>query len=249
MVKLFGKEQLLDAFRRIGTPLGKRITVFLLGGGAMCFRSQKAGTKDLDLVFLEPQAAKDFCDSARKAGFSSPRRLENEYQLMGAYGILEDANEFRLDIFSKTVCGALSLSKGMVQRAEPFGTFGMLEVRLVSNEDVVLFKGITQRARDADDIAAVVRSSKVDWGIILEECKSQSMQHKWYGLLYNKFSEIEEKHGIIAPILDALLELDRKEILKEAYAGMLSRGMGKEDALSELKKKGFTKNELEHLIS
>ena len=247
MAKMFGKEYLLKTFSKMGAKLDMNVVAFVPGGGAMCFREQKEGTKDLDLVFLETEDAKAFAECAKKIGFLRPPRLESEYQLMNAYDILENADGFRLDIFSKTVCNALSLSAGMQRRAEPLGMFGKLEVVLVSNEDVVLFKGITERARDADDIAAVVRSARIDWKVILEECKAQSMEHKWYGLLYNKLAEIEEKHGISAPILRELLKLDRQVIVLEAYAEMLSRGMKKSDALAELRKQGFNTSELKEL--
>ncbi len=247
MEKLFGKDVLAGMFEKIGKGLDKNLIIFVLGGGAMCFRNQKTGTKDLDLVFLNAKDATAFFTCAIKCGFSKPRRLGREYQAMDAYEILENANGFRLDIFSKTVCNALSLSTGMVERSESFGTFGLLEVKLVSNEDVVLFKGITERARDADDIAAVVRTSQIDWDIILQECILQSTMRKWYGLLYNKLAEIEEKHGISSPIMKDLLGLDKKVIVEEAYSGFISKGMGKADALAELKKKGFTKKEIEGL--
>ena len=247
MAKLFGKEDLLDVFRRVGAAVGREASVFLLGGGAMCFRNQKPGTKDLDLVFLDGKDADEFSKCAVKIGFSRPKSLELEYKLMGACNILENANEFRLDIFCETVCGALNLSKSMAKRAEQFGKFGKLTVLLVSNEDVVLFKAITQRPRDVEDIVAVVRGANVNWNIVLSECKAQSLEHKWYGLVYNKLVEIEEKHGVSAPIMDALLKLDRKTILEEAYSSMRGKGMGSGKALAELKKMGFTEKELGHL--
>ncbi len=51
MRKGFAKEQLNETFIRIGAILKKPMDVFLLGGGAMCFRNQKNATKDIDLVF------------------------------------------------------------------------------------------------------------------------------------------------------------------------------------------------------
>jgi len=247
MGKLFDKEYLQDVFQRIGARLGRKTTAFVLGGGAMCFRNQKTGTKDLDIVFRDDTDAKTFSDCAKKEGFASPARLADAYQMMKAYDILEDSAEFRFDIFSKKVCGALALSKDMIARAEEFGSFGKLEVRLVSNEDVILFKGITERARDVDDIAAVARSSNIDWQIILDECKDQSSMESWYGLLYNKFVEIETKHGISAPIMNDLLKLDRQSVLEEAYKRLLS-GTSKQEALKELRKRGFSKKELELLL-
>ena len=247
MDKLFGKEYLQDVFQRIGARLDRKTVAFVLGGGAMCFRDQKTGTKDLDIVFTGDSQAKAFFGHARKEGFSPLGRIGNAYRMMKAYGILENNDGFRFDIFSGKVCGALALSKGMVARSEAFGAFGKLEVRLVSNEDVILFKGITQRARDADDIAAVVRSSSIDWQTILAECKAQSGSGNWYGLLHDKLAEIRAKHGIRAPIMDELLKRDNQRALEEAYARMLKNGASRADALLELKRRGFSRKELETL--
>ncbi|MEM3555970.1 MAG: hypothetical protein QXF56_04600 [Candidatus Micrarchaeia archaeon] len=142
------------------------------------------------------------------------------------------------DLFVKTVCGALKLSDAMSDRSEMLGKFGRLTVRVVSNEDVVLFKGVTQRPDDVNDIAAIVRTSGVDWGIILDECVLQSRKKLWYGLLYDKLVELKEKHGIDAPIKKKLLELDRKAVLKEVYCEMRKR-MSKKEGLKHLEKEGL----------
>lgn len=248
MTKLFDKDYLREVFQRIGARLDRKTAAFVLGGGAMCFRNQKTGTKDLDIVFRNDSQAKIFSECAKKEGFRRPANLGSVYQMMKAYEILENSDSFRFDIFSKKVCGALALSREMISRTKKFGSFGKLDVHLVSNEDVILFKGITERARDADDIAAVVRSSKIDWSIILEECKAQSGMEKWYGLLYNKFVEIKEKHRISAPITRKLLRLAKQSALEEAYERLLRSDAPKQKAIKELQKRGFSRKELEFLI-
>ena len=247
MEKMFGKEYLLGFFNRIGETLSTSTEAFILGGGAMCFRGQKNGTKDLDIVFRGKLEAGVFARCAKIVGFSRPKRLEGAYLMMKASEILEGADGFRLDIFSKTVCDALSLSDSMIRRAEGLGKYGKLTVNLISNEDIILFKGITERARDADDIAAVIRSSDIDWKIIMEECRSQSTMYSWYGMLYNKFSELEERHGIKSPIMSRLLKLDREELVRNAFERRLTRGSKRAEVIAELKKMGFTKKELESL--
>ncbi|OIO22052.1 hypothetical protein AUJ17_00840 [Candidatus Micrarchaeota archaeon CG1_02_47_40] len=249
MRKSFSKEELNAAFRRIGCSLETPVEAYLIGGGAMCFRNQKAGTKDLDLIFRSVQDFRSFASAIEKIGFFEAKQVETEYKDLMAAGIWKNSEDFRIDMFVNTVCRALHLSDGMVKRAQPLADYGKLAVKLASNEDIILFKGITERQDDANDIAAIISQADVGWDVVLDECKAQSMEHKWYGLLYNKFAEIEEKHKISAPIMKDLLELDRKSILEEAYARMLSHGMKKENAIAELRKRGFTKKELAHLIS
>jgi len=247
MARMFGKEYLLEVFRKLGAGLDKKVEAFVLGGGAMCFRNQKTGTKDLDIVFRNDLYAKFFTECARKEGYAAPQRLGDTYQLMKAYSILENSGGFRFDIFSKKVCGCLALGRSMVARAERFGNFGKLSVHLVSNEDVILFKGITERAKDADDIAAVMRSSRINWNVVLEECKRQSSAESWHGLLYNKLAEIEDKHGLRAPIMVELLKMDRQVLIRNAFEMRLKKGMGRKDAIADLMKTGFSKKELEGL--
>ena len=64
--KLFDREYLEKQFKGIGKRLAKRTPAYVLGGGVMCFRSQKTGTKDLDIVFVESAPAGEFCKAAKK---------------------------------------------------------------------------------------------------------------------------------------------------------------------------------------
>ncbi len=247
MEKLFGREYLEKAFDSIGQTVSRPLGAYLLGGGAMCFRGQKAGTKDLDIVFKSDEDARAFADAARKAGFGTPKKLGKIYLKMEASDILEDPNEFRLDIFSKSVCRALQLSKSMISRAVKFKSFGKLIVWMVANEDIVLFKGITERDKDVDDIASVIRQTSVDWGIILEECKAQSGDYQWYGPLLDKLFELQEKYGLDIPVKEDLERLRNQELIRWKYKKLISEGKSRKETLAELKKMGFENAELEFL--
>jgi hypothetical protein len=245
MRKAFGKEKLEETFREIGKRLERPLGVFLFGGGAMCFRNQKTATKDLDLVFKNDADYETFYAVIEKIGFRKDGELETEYRKMMAAGVWREESGFRFDLFVRTVCNALELNERIIARSESLGKFEKLEVRMVSNEDVILFKGITERLDDADDIAAIVRTAKIDWDVILEECTLQSKKRAWYGLLYNKLVEIKEKHGINAPIIRQLTKLNKQMILKEAYDNLRKGGASRKEALEMLRKNGFTKNELD----
>jgi len=247
MKKSLGKDELRELFKEIGGRMQKPTVVSLLGGGAMCFRNQKNATKDLDVVFRNSEDCSEFVKAIRGMGFKQVLKLEQEYERMGAASIWEDENGFRFDLFVKTVCGALKLSERIIKRSEVLGEFSRLTVKILSSEDVVLFKGITQRPDDVNDIAAIVRTSGVDWDIILDECILQSRVEAWYGLLYDKLVELKEKHGVDAPIMKELLKLDREAVLREAYWELRKRGVRRKEALEMLKERGFTKKELEFL--
>ncbi|MFH1199455.1 MAG: DUF6036 family nucleotidyltransferase [Candidatus Micrarchaeota archaeon] len=247
MRKAFERNDLTLALERIGSILALPVDVFLLGGGAMVFRDQKTATKDLDLVFRNAAGCKAFVSAVEKNGFTRAKNLEPAYLKMDAMGVWHDKNGFRLDLFVRTVCGCLEVTPSVVKRAELFGEFGKLKVGLVSNEDVVLFKAVTERPNDVDDIAAIVRTARIDWKVILEECKLQSAKRSWHGLVCNKFNELSEKHGIDAPILREVCRLDRASIVTEAYRRRREAGKSQDIAIKELKKLGFTEKELSAL--
>jgi hypothetical protein len=223
--------------------------IFLLGGGAMCFRNQKNATKDLDLVFKNADDFKAFAEAINAIGFSEPKAIESIYKEMKPAGIWENKDNFRLDLFVKKVCGALELSEKMTARAELLANYGNLAVKIVSNEDVILFKGITERLDDTNDIAAIIRTSDVDWEIILQECIAQSQARAWYGSLCNKLVEINEKHGITAPIIRKLQKLDEKERLQDACKMRLKTGLTRKETAAELLQLGFKKKEIEDAMA
>jgi len=244
MTEKFTKGDLEGVFGKIGGRLRGKVEVFLLGGGAMCFRNQKNATKELDLVFKNTKEFNAFASAIAKLGFSEPKRIETEYVEMKASGIWKNRDGLRLDLFVGKVCGVLELSEWMASRSELLGTYGNMAVKMVSNEDVILFKGITERADDANDIAAIIRTSRIKWDVVLAECAAQSDAKAWYVALYNKLVELEEMHKITVPIARRLKKLDSAAILKEAYATRINRGLSRKSAVEELIKIGFTKEEI-----
>lgn len=246
MRKEFGSEELEKAFKEVGGKVVRRLRVFLLGGGAMAFRKQKAATKDLDLLFENSSDCKMFSSALTAMGFSEKSSLEKEYSEMEASGgIWENEGGFRFDLFVTIVCNALCLSNGVRARSSLLGNYGNLEVMLVSNEDVILFKSITEREGDTNDIAAIVNASKVDWSIVLVECNAQSGERHWFGPVLDKLNELREKHGITAAIMPEIEKLSEGAAIRDAYRRRLEKGLSKKKAVSELKKLGFTKKELE----
>jgi len=223
----FGKEKLESFFAEMGNELRIPIKVYLLGGGAMCFRNQKNATKDLDLVFASAREYNEFVKILPKLGFKAQAAVSSEYADMNAAGIWDEPNGFRLDLL---------------------GVYGKLFVQAVSNTDIVLFKSITERSDDAADIASIVRSSKVDWQAVLNECKMQSKDRPWYGALLNKLYEIKDKHGINAPIAKQVEELYKASLIQHKVSQLQEGGMAKEEIRAELKRRGFTDREIKKAV-
>ncbi len=118
---------------------------------------------------------------------------------------------------------------------------------MFSNEDIVLFKGITERPADADDVAVIIKTSNINWDLVLGECILQSKKRAWHGALLNKLYEIKEKHGITAPITKQLQRLYERTELLIWYREKLNDGKTHEQIIQELKKREFTKKDLTQL--
>ncbi len=242
-----GKEKLRETFQRIGEQLAKPLTVFMFGGGAMAFRGQKQGTKDLDLVFETRSDFEMFADAVEKIGFRKVKFLEKYYEEMSASGIWENEKQFRLDIFIKTVCNALELNSGIEKRSELLEKFEKLTVKMFSNEDLILFKGITDRPADAEDISTIIKSVKIDWTVILQECVLQSKKRPWHGALLTKLAEIEQSGKFVIPITNQLQELADHALLIQFYKDKLEEGNPREEIVKRLKREGATEKEIERV--
>lgn len=243
----YEKEQLLSAFEEIGAKTAEPITAYLFGGGAMAFRDQKGATKDLDIAFLNNREYAVFTDALEKSGFHKIKVVEKAYVEMEASSMWERQDGFRIDLFVKLICKKLEVSQSMVKRSEEFRSFGKLTVKMLSNEDLVLLKGITERDRDESDIAEIIRKGGIDWKVVLSECISQSTVDKWYIPLFNKFYSINQKYGIESPILGQLENYGNRAILVQFYKDKREEGKPHEEIMDLLKEYGFTQDELKQL--
>lgn len=244
ITRRFSKQGLEDLFSKLGSTIRRPVEGYLLGGGAMAFRDQKATTKDIDVIVQMRKEAKEIAFALKKLDYIKARNLESEYEAMNAQGgIWQAKGRVRVDLFVNKVCNCLSLTQNMRKRSIKLGDYGKLSVFLVSNEDVILFKGITQRPDDANDIASIVRSASISWDAVLKECISQSKERAWFGPLLDKIEELKTR-DIAVPIEQQLVRLDEERAIREAFKRRLKKMTAKQ-AVRELKQIGFTQKELE----
>jgi len=147
-------------------------------------------------------------EALSRNGFKRSRPEEDAYGRLGAADFMEDDRGMRVDLFLETVCRKLRVSGGMVARAKPYATFGKLQVNLVAPEDIFLFKSMTERTGDLDDMALLAERG-LDWQTILDECISQSGDVILESFLAVRLQELEEEKGIVSPIradLEAVTE-------------------------------------------
>lgn len=139
----------------------------------MAFYGLKEATKDIDIILTNTDSLKDLKITLEAIGYKEhePALLTGSCDNMQTNAILENPDGFRWDLLVNKVCGALTLSATMKQRANEFYRGDRLIVSIVSKEDVFLFKGITERDADLEDMRTLAESG-LDWNIIDQECQS-----------------------------------------------------------------------------
>lgn len=215
-VKKFGEADLINAFEDIGAKLKKKMRIYLIGGCAMTFMGTKAATKDIDVVVTSPKEATELVKAMKDAKFERVNKPSKEYQALDATMIMERSDKMRFDVFTRKVCGKLEIDKKMQSRATFYRTFGNLDVYLMSGEDIFLFKGMTERTTDLDDMRIFVERG-IDWNIIKKACFSQKKGEHWADFLGGKLLDLKEKHGIDAPITKDLLDKADMALLERTF--------------------------------
>ncbi|MBS3067943.1 hypothetical protein J4450_04530 [Candidatus Micrarchaeota archaeon] len=245
-VKLYRKEDLINDLSAVGKRLSRTVSIYLIGGCAMSLKDLKEFTKDVDIIFTSLDDLNLFENELIAIGYERTLKTQVEYDQLGASSILRHTERAGFDLFHMKVCNMLSLSDEMVKRSSRYDKMGNLEVFLISNEDIALFKGITERPRDIDDISLLINADRrnFNWNTIKEECASQKEHLKIEGHLYNRLLELFEKYQIRAPILSWLKNRDKKDILHDVYEHRLKEGFTHDQIVEQFIKDGFSKKEI-----
>lgn len=127
----------------------------------------------------------------------------------------------QLDLFNQVVCNALELSETITKRATHHTDMGKLHIHLISMEDIVLFKSITEREADLDDIRTLAEVG-LDWNIVEEECLNQKNSGLWADLVLVKMANLKEKHGIDIR-LTKIKEHADSYVLKKTFKMIMKR--------------------------
>ena len=239
--KKFGEAELIQSLESIGSKLTKKLRINLIGGCAMIFIAAKIATKDIDVVLRSTEDVKLLVKAMSSVGFDHVKKLGKEYQTLGAWVIMERADGMRFDIFDKQVCGALEISDGMESRAKLYKNFGNLDVHLMSPEDIVLFKGITDREDDLDDMRILIER-RINWDIVEKECKSQRDGGKWARAIAGKLLELKETYGINSPIIRTMMDFGDMDLLESIFSKVIGskKMMFKEIAIVIKDKSGYS---------
>ncbi len=208
----FGREYIENEFQRIAEGLSEPLTVYLSGGGAMSLRDLKGATKDIDLVVADGDVYGQLWALLMDLGYAEVQSLDDDYRALGATSCVENEDGCRLDIFNQQVANKLVLTEEMRDRSEPFLATDLLTVRLISNEDIFLFKLIAGRDDDIEDINMLVQAG-LDYDVVRIELEAQieRLGDDQFATFTNEaLAELEERYGVTTPIEDRIQELTNR---------------------------------------
>ncbi|AKB25356.1 hypothetical protein MSMTP_1887 [Methanosarcina sp. MTP4] len=207
-------EEIQSLFREIDsslhiTPETEKLEIFVIGGTVLLEQGLKPATKDIDLVVRNMHDFKLFENTLNSLGFKSTKPGA-EYIHMNVSQVLE-REDFRIDLFQTSVCGKFSVTDSMVERAREYLVLDRLAVYLCSNEDVFLFKTMTERSGDIEDCISLAKRG-IEWEIILDELKNQirlSGQNVWITWVGERLDILADE-GLYIPILGEVERLSEE---------------------------------------
>jgi len=202
---MFEADELKQWLSKVSQHLTRPISVYMIGGGALCFRELKRQTKDIDIIIKSKTDFNVLNKAILDAGYSLETDLKDEFYLTALAVYLKE--DSRIDVFLKHVGKMLILTPSMIKRAEHFREYGKLKVNLVSNEDIFLFKAMTTRKGDIYDCEALIRQGIIYDTVYNEVVEQSTVENKWFFWLYEKLCQIEDVTGLETPLKPRVLSL------------------------------------------
>jgi len=241
----FDKEYLFKELDKLSSKILIPVNLFMIGGAALISYGLKEATKDIDVVLQNPDELNALINALKKLEYRNPIPIEitRPYRMMRTNEILENKGGFRWDIFDRQVCDALTFSSEMKSRGTVFYTKGTLKIILASKEDIFLFKGVTEREADLEDMRLLAESG-LNWKTIEQECRNQSVSsgRLWENALYERLIDLKTKHKIESPIERSLKATLEEKLIEITLTEAIKKGNNTVKTISQ------AANQPEHFI-
>ena len=214
---MINQQEQTGLFGIIGSQLKTKVECIAIGGSAMMFYGAKVTTKDVDLVF----SRKEDLEAVKKVLFDSG--FDERKNIKGIFGedeakskpVMMDGKDTRFDLFLNDVIG-FNIHKETIERIKGVHEFGNFFVKIASPEDILLMKGCTEREKDRDDAAELIRNFNINWDIVLDETSKQTRIGiaAFPILLYDFLIEIKDNYKVDVPktVIKELIVIAEKRI-------------------------------------
>ncbi len=213
-------QQILGLFAELDQQRTGKADLFAIGGIVLLSQGLKPATKDIDLVVSFPAEFTALEKALLQSNFKGRKpTMEYWHFTLSQIFLRED---YRIDLFHRQVCGEFFLSPGMRSRARFIQQWNFFSLFLCSNEDIFLFKCMTEREGDLEDCIALAKRG-IDWKTILGELQYQ-MKHTgnkvWVTWVGERFDLLQER-GLSIPIMPEI------DALRYEYYEMLEKKLEK----------------------
>src|SRR3989344_8569885 len=202
----------------IGETLKKKVECYIVGGSAMMYHGVKGETKDIDVVFNDNESKEIFEKVLKKLGYKE-RDIKIMYFKKKNRPLLLERGEERIDLFIKKVI-TFEITENIKERIEKVYEYGNLIVKVVSPEDIILFKCATERPGDRIDASNIIKSFDVDWDVIVEESINQTkLEDSLFPVfLFDFLQELKEDFKADVPneIIDKVMKIG-EEMMEKRY--------------------------------
>lgn len=180
MINLQDQEELIKLVSR---KLKRDVSCFVFGGTAMMYFGYKNATKDIDILFDQENELKEFTRIIKELGYKeiSASQVYTKEKLELEKPKIFTRGEERFDIFFKTIF-KFTPSKEFKERFYARYDYKENEftftIYVVSKEDIILLKSLTERENDFSDILTIIEKEKeINWDIITNEAINQ--KYEW----------------------------------------------------------------------
>lgn len=206
-------KQIENLFKKIDEKLTTNVNVYIIGGAALLLIGLKPATKDIDLILENEHEFITFYKALISLNFKGEEPTA-DYKKMEISKIMV-REDYRIDAFLKKVCKKFDLSKNMIRRSEEIFTMKNIFAYKCSNEDIFLFKSMTDRPGDLEDCIELVKRG-LDWDIIKNELIDQiknNNQDVWITWVGERLDELIKK-GLTIPVIKDIDKLRNEFYLK-----------------------------------
>ena len=210
-------EEQISLFKIIGSQLKNKVECIAIGGSAMMFYGAKATTKDVDLVFFKKEDLQAVKNILFNSGFDERKNIKGIFREDEAAGkpVMMDGKDTRFDLFLNEVIG-FKIHEKTIERLKESHEFGNFLVKTASPEDILMMKACTEREKDRDDAAELIRKFNIDWGIVLDETPKQTKIGiaAFPILLYDFLIELKDNYKVDVPktVIKELVVIAEKRI-------------------------------------